>query len=267
MKLHLSPRAALAPREANELVEVKECPNLAAAAAVEALEPIQVGGPEPAAQPQTPATAAPCPEGVVTAGYTEPKECEEALMPPCMPEVAEDAVLMPMCCDEEETATFMPYVEEDPEAKHDLAFPFNLWFYWLKARGATGDSHEQEMVPEAPRGEPVGPEGFAPTHRAGTPDCQVDPGYPHEYSGCPHMGGCCPNSGHCLPPAPPADKPVEKKSKKVIKAHPTSLFHFLLPGKSELPVEDDCTSRGAVDTMECRPMDVKNAGFDPNEPF
>jgi hypothetical protein len=254
---------------------LEECPRLAAQVAVDVNEPIHVDVPDRAMAAQDPATGVPCPEGVMPAGFAKAaergnsEECETNARstPPCASEEPADTVLMPTCGDEDKVPP-MPYVEEDPESKRDLPFPLNLWFYWLKANGAShGDTHEQsEMVPSAHGGDPICPEMAVPMSHAGTSDCQVDPDYPHEYPGCPHMQSC-PHAGHCPAPMLPAETPQPKKSKKETRAHPISLPLHLNPGKGAVPLEDECTGKRGVDTMECRPMEYKNAGFDPSEPF
>jgi hypothetical protein len=246
---------------------------------VEANEPIQVGGPgSPAgfndsvpAEAGTPAAVVPgCP--VPMPGGQE--ECEPAgpFMPPCPVCEPEDKLYMPPCPEDEDGKQMhLPYVGEGGDMKEEFELPTSVWFHWLLQKETppkeTKDRSEQ-LVPVTPGVAPETPEESEPAVPMNPPRCEEDPHYHHQYPGCPYMGGC-PFGGPCTPEMKPQEAPTLKKDKKKkVQAMPMSFsrkLRTLLDGGLE--VKECHTDEIKLDTMECRPSDLKLAGLDPHAPF
>jgi hypothetical protein len=240
---------------------------------VEASEPIQVGTPALVANGE-----APGPEcGLAATGSLEACGLAAAVPPdptlvPVPTLVPEETMTMPTCPDEDDSQKLcMPYAEEHGNPTDARSF-FDAWFHWLKkdvGKEGDGDDPVEKLVPYDPTVAPEFPaekESAAPMN---PPKCEEDPNYHHQYPGCPYTGGCPYGEGRCPPEMKPEAAPVPKpKNKMKVQASPmsrTRKLRTLLDGGLDLK---EChTDEIKLDTMECRPSDMRGVGFDPKAPF
>lgn len=247
-----------------------ECPQVSLCPpAAEACEPIQVSMPDqpPGFTPAQPGQdgcqgiahpGCDLPPGAVAFEECEPPSQPVPSCPVCEPR---EAMVMPTCMDDStDQDSPMPYVADEPENKEDTS-PFSAWFSWLtQGSGKNVVGHkESDLVPATPSVPQPYPAGMAPSTPLDPPNCMEDPGYSHQYPGCPHMGGC--PFGPCCPPMDGVTPPDLKKDKKHVNAEHQA--HFL-PQQSG---EDQAIRPCDVDTMECRPSDIKTADYDPDQPY
>jgi hypothetical protein len=178
---------------------------------------------------------------------------------------------MPRCPEDSNSREMhMPYVDENRERALEFSPRGCTWFDLLL--GTAGDylfggkGHNEELIPAKPGVAPETPEESEPAVPRNPPKCQEEPGCQYQYPGCPFLedfpcGATCPDSIKA-PKAAPAKKP-----KKKVEAIPMSFsraLRSLLDGGVEVK-DDDVPSR--LDTMECRPSDLRLPGLDPHEPF
>lgn len=171
---------------------------------------------------------------------------------------------MPRCMDEEACPRCTINMEEKPRVQDD----FDLYLEQVLA-----PAPEAVDVPEGPQEPPYYPEeGNSEESEAINPgmppDCKEVPDYHYHHPECPYMSGnYCPRSYNYPsyePPVVESPKPKKHKVKKV------SSDNFRVPQHLMIECEGpDCWpgSVEGVDTMECRPADLKkvDAEYPPYE--
>ena len=258
------------------------CPGGASCPApAEASEPIQVNVPGLAG-----GCSEPCPagDGDAEACWPPPadggQECEAGLymtpcpedepegilyMPPCPEDGPEGILYMPPCPEDgPQQPLTMPYADQCGKAAKGMCCPLGSWLHGRKQDAKDGGRPEPtDVVPAMPYAGPdASTPAVEPVGPGDPPSCQEDPYASHQYPGCPHMGGCC------APPMKHPEPPRRKKGQNDVQADPASLFRLMKLSKPDSRADGECIgSCGTVDTMECRPSDLANTGFDPHDPF